>query len=190
MSGHFSAQLKLCFCFSANFYASGSSSDQTLLMYQFFTDDKCTVPATPPSPSTGIMQWPKVCNNRGSYSKAFNVQDNLPSFKGGTLLLQYVSEAACKANKIDGATGFQFARAAQCISLFGNSMFINLDPNTFYGVIFSCSSNGNVIASVYNDNMNCAFGLLQTKSFTTADYCVAGTAVGIDILGYVNVQCV
>jgi hypothetical protein len=158
-------------------------------MYQFFTDDKCTQPPTSPSPNSGIMKWPKVCDDRGSFSKTFNVQDNLPSFKGGTLLLQYVSEAACKANKVDGATGLQFAKAGKCTSLFGHSMFINLDPDTFYGVIFSCSPNGNVIASVYSDIINCV-GFIQTKSFTTAAYCVKGTAVGIDILGYVNVQCV
>jgi hypothetical protein len=159
-------------------------------MYQFFNDEKCTLPTSPPLPTTGFIQWPNGCNDRGTYSKTFNVQDKLPSFAGGTLLLQYVSEAACKANKLDGATGFEFAKAGKCTPLFGNSMFINLDPTTFYGVIFSCSSNGGITASVYSDDVNCASGLLQTKTFTTADYCVAGTAVGIDILGYVNVQCV
>lgn len=167
---------------------AGTSSEQTFLMYQYFTDEICTKPAS--TPLSGFIPWPNGCNNRDPTSKTFNVQDKLPSFAGGTLLLQYVSEAACKANKLDAATGFEFAKPGKCTPLFGNSMFINLDPTTFYGVIFSCSSNGAITASVYNDNVNCASGLIQTKAFTTGDYCVAGTALGIDILGYVNVQCV
>ena len=105
---------------------AGTSVKETFLLYQFFTDDECTKPIdgnlAPGVPAIGYEHWSNGCNNRTDWSKTFKVQDTLPPFSGGPLIASYATEEACKANQVDGSTGFILAKKNQCSILEGFSM--------------------------------------------------------------------
>jgi hypothetical protein len=166
-------------------------------MYQFFQDADCSVPASgevfPGLPATGHEGWDTGCNNRTVYSKSFRVQDKLPSFSEGTLILQYPTEEACKANKIRGATGFMLAKKNKCVYIQMPSMFVGgYDvPMGAYGMVASCSPNGAVTSKVYTDPSTCAeSSYSNTYSFNKTDFCVPNKSAAGDILGFVNVKCI
>jgi hypothetical protein len=172
---------------------AGTSDKETFLFYQFFTDGECTQPVDgelfPGFPAIGNFIWSTGCNDRTTYSKTFKVQDGLPSFNGGTLILQYLTEDACKANDLDGMTGFLLAKKDQCVYIGGASMFANAAPGQEYGVIVSCSPKG-VTSKAYADTTCAPASYQGTYNFTKSDFCVPNKSATGDILGYVNIQCV
>lgn len=172
---------------------AGTSDKETFLFYQFFTDKECTLPVSgdlfPGMPATGYEHWSTGCNDRTDYSKTFKVQHGLPPFFGGTLLLQYLTEDACKANDLDGMTGFLLAKKDQCVYIGGASMFANAAPGQDYGVIVSCSPKG-VTSKAYADTTCAPASYQGTYNFTKSDFCVPNKSATGDILGYVNIQCV
>ena len=175
---------------------AGTSEKGTFLFYQFFSDEDCTVPVEgevfPDFPATGYEHWPTGCNNRTDYSKTFKVQHALPNFQGGTLVLQYLTEDACKANDLDGMTGFLLAKKDQCIYVGGASMFANPSSPSpdAHGVILSCSPDNKVTSKAHTDTSCDPSSFKGTYNFTKSDFCVPNKSSTGDILGYVNVKCV